>query len=125
MGIIFYLQFMNMTIKEAKEFEDKLDLWEYKKITSCRYNSNDSFEWYQTYRNASGEILYQIFFEFWDFTKFELSGNNAMGVSITILPESDENGRRDLTLSVDWVTDIARVERVAANFYKFVKEQID
>ena len=107
--------------KGIEKLEESLSNKGYKKITSYRVNSDDDFEYYKSFNDKEGRHTYQIFYEFWDFTKW---GGPDWGVSITIMPESCENeeGRRDLTLSVDWVNNIDRVEKVAEAFYNFIIE---
>ena len=69
-------------------------------------------------------MKFQIFFEFWDWTKYRKDGppDFEWSVSLCIMPESCENdvGRRDLHISCDWVTNIDKVERVAAEYYDFI-----
>jgi hypothetical protein len=93
----------------------------YKKLTSCKSKDRDDFEWFKAVKYKNGDLKYQIFFEFWDFTKY---GGPDWGVSVTIMPESvkDSVGRRDLELSVDWSEDIDRVEKAAEGFYKFIRK---
>jgi hypothetical protein len=122
-----------MTLQELKDFESKLSSAGYKKITSCKATETDDYEYYKAfYRDAvnldedkSDRLKYQIFFEVWDFEKYQ--EGNGYSVSITIMPEScnDNVGRRDLKLSVDWSTDIERVEKAAEEFYNFLITKID
>lgn len=117
-----------MTREEIKLFEDRLVEHGYKKIYQCKATQSDDFEYYKAFYGYDDDypIQYQIFFEFWDFEKY---GDIPTGwsVSVTILPESCKNdvGRRDFKLSVDWSTDIERVERVAQKFYEFLLENVD
>lgn len=122
-----------MTQKELQEFEARLSSAGYKKIASCKATEIDDYEYYKAfYRDAanldegkSDRLKYQIFFEIWDFEKYQ--AGNGYSVSITIMPESCRNnvGRRDLKLSVDWSTDIERVEKAAEEFYNLLVTKID
>ena len=111
----------NMIPSRVEEFEKELKEKGYKKLDSCKAKDRDSFEWYKAFRYKNGNLKYQIFFEFWDFVKY---GYSEWGVSVTVMPESCEDnvGRRDLELSVDWVEDIDKIEKVADSFYKFIRK---
>lgn len=100
-------------------FEKELKAKGYKKIESCKSEADDDYEWYRAFRN-DGELMYQIFFQFWNFDKY--SAGAGWSVSISIMPESCNNhvGRRDLNMSVDWSTNIEKVEKVAEGFYEFI-----
>ena len=119
---------MRMQKSDIEKVESKLEKCGYKKITSCKANMDDEYEWFKPFyypdRDDWGErvIKYQIFFEFWNFDKY-LPGE-GWGISVTIMPDSCEEdvGRRDLELSVDWADDIERVEKVAEKFYEFIRE---
>ena len=116
-----------MHLKEIREFEGRLESYGYRKITSCKAKDRDDFEWYKAFysgekdENDEDILLYQVFFEFWNFMKY---GGGHWGISVTVLPESVRNnaGRRDLELSVDWLTDIDKVEEVAKGFYEFISK---
>lgn len=122
-----------MTAQELKEFEAKLSSVGYKKITSCKATETDDYEYYKAfYRDAvnldedkEDRLKYQIFFQIWDFEQYMKDAGYS--VSITIMPESCRNnvGRRDLKLSVDWSTDIERVEKAAEEFYNLLITKID
>lgn len=122
-----------MTARELKEFEAKLSSAGYKKITSCKATETDDYEYYKAfYRDAANldedkddRLKYQIFFQIWDFEQY--FQGNGYSVSITIMPESCRNnvGRRDLKLSVDWSTNIERVEKAAEEFYNLLITKID
>lgn len=122
-----------MTAQELKEFEAKLSSVGYKKITSCKATETDDYEYYKAfYRDAvnldedkEDRLKYQIFFQIWDFEQYMKDAGYS--VSITIMPESCRNnvGRRDLKLSVDWSTDIERVEKAAEEFYNLLVTKID
>lgn len=107
-----------MSIEEKENLEAILKSKGYRKIESCKITHDDDYEWYKAFYDKD-ELLYQIFFEFWDWTKY---GENHWGVSVTISPESCRNdvGRRDLALSVDWNQDVERMERLAKDFYEFI-----
>lgn len=121
------------TAREIKEFETKLLSAGYKKITSCKATETDDYEYYKAfYRDAvnldedkEDRLKYQIFFQIWDFEQYMKDAGYS--VSITIMPESCRNnvGRRDLKLSVDWSTDIERVEKAAEEFYNLLVTKID
>ena len=110
-----------MIPSRVEGFEKELQEKGYKKLDSCKAKDRDSFEWYKAFRYKNGNLKYQIFFEFWDFVKY---GYSEWGVSVTVMPESCEDnvGRRDLELSVDWVEDIDKIEKVADSFYKFIRK---
>ena len=93
----------------------------YRKLYTCKSKEHDTFEMFKAFKYRNGDLKYQLFFEFWDFTKY---GGPDWGVSITVIPESCENnvGRRDLELSVDWAFDIDRVEKAAEGFYRFIRK---
>lgn len=110
----------------------------YRRITNCKATDNDDFEYYKAFYepdsdpDEENQLKYQIFFEFWDFTKYshfrpDITDENGFGISVTVLPESCQNfvGRRDLKLGVGWTTDINRVEKVAEKFYEFLKKYVD
>lgn len=109
----------NMTLKEIESFESKLKEKGYEKIQTCKIESHDDYEWYKAFRDSNG-FKYQIFFCFWDFEKYH--DPSGWSVSVIISPESCENnvGRRDLYLSVDWSTNIHKVEQCAEMFYHFI-----
>jgi len=115
-----------MTYKEIQTFESKLEERGYRKIKSAKAELTDDYEWYKAFYGSENEdypIKYQIFFCFWDFTKYrEDDPNFHWSVSIIIIPEScrDQVGRRDLHLSVNWSTNIEKVEICAENFYEFI-----
>ena len=121
-----------MNKQQLDKFEQKL--WErgYKKITSCKATQSDDYEYYKAFYDNDKEypLQYQIFFEFWDFSIYKdriPDEENWYKVSITIMPESCKNnvGRRDLSLSVDWDTNIEKVEKVAQKFYEFLITEVD
>ena len=117
-----------MTKEDKEKFEQRLSDRGYKKITQAKSQSEDDYEYYKAFYkddpDAEYRLKYQIFFQFWDFEKYRRNDqpNFAWSVSIAILPESCENdvGRRDLLLTVDWSTNIDKVERVAAGYYDFI-----
>lgn len=115
-----------MTYKEIQAFESKLKEKGYKKIKSAKAELTDDYEWYKAFYGSGNEdypIKYQIFFCFWNFTQHRDDDPNfAWSVSIVIIPESccDQVGRRDLHLSVDWSTNIDKVEKCAEEFYEFI-----
>lgn len=117
-----------MTYKEIQAFESKLQDKGYKKIKSAKAESTDDYEWYKAFYDYSKDeypLKYQIFFCFWDFTKHQpLDISVGWSVSIVIMPESCENnvGRRDLRMSVDWSTNIEKVETCAEEFYNFIRK---
>lgn len=109
-----------MRIEDIEKLERTLEGRGYKKIASCKVTEEDDYEWYKAFRDENGDLKYQIFFEIWDFRKY---GEEHVGVSVTVMPESvkDGVGRRDLKLSVTWTEDVERVEDAAEKFYDFVK----
>ena len=113
------------TFEEIQSFEKDLESRGYRKITATKATANDEFEWYKpSYceNREEWELRYQIFFQFWNFEKYQKG--LGWSVSVMVMPESTINdvGRRDLELSVDWAMDIDRVERCAEKFYDFVRE---
>ena len=108
-----------MHIEDITKIENNLAERGYKKIKTCKVKDHDDFEWYKAFRYKNGDLKYQIFFEFWDFTKY---GGPDWGVSVTIMPESVRNdvGRRDLELSTDWLHKIDKVEVAAKKFYNLI-----
>ena len=110
-----------MKIEDIEPFEQLLASKGYRKIYQSKAKSQDTYEWYKAFRDSDYELKYQIFFEFWDFTKY---GENYWGLSICIMPESCKNdvGRRDLELSVDWATNLEKVEKTAEKYYDFITE---
>ena len=111
-----------MSIEEKENLEAILQSKGYRKIESCKITYNDDYEWYKAFYDDEHELLYQIFFEFWDWAKYNRHDVVPWGVSVTISPESCRNnvGRRDLALSVDWDQDVERIERLAKDFYEFI-----
>lgn len=117
-----------MTTEDKEKFEQALADRGYKKITQAKSQSEDDYEYYKAFYkddpDAEYWLKYQIFFQFWDWMKYRQDGlpDFEWSVSIAILPESCENyvGRRDLLLTVDWSTNIDKVERVAAEYYDFI-----
>ena len=108
-----------MTKEDKEKFEQALADRGYKKITQAKAELNDDYEWYKAFRDKDCELLYQTFFCFWDFEKYR--NGAGWSVSIIIMPNSIDNlGRRDLSMSVDWSTNIDKVERVAAEYYDFI-----
>ena len=117
-----------MTYEEILKFEEQLEQRGYRKIKSAKAELTDDYEWYKAFRGNEvpdeyHNLKYQIFFCFWDFTKYrERDPNFAWSVSVVIIPESCYNqaGRRDLHMSVDWSTNIDKVEKCAEGFYEFI-----
>lgn len=111
-----------MTHTEIIEFESQLESLGYRKIKSAKAEDRDDYEWYKAFRDKDYNLLYQIFFCFWDFEKYHL--DTGWSVSVVIMPESCENdvGRRDLNLSVDWSTNIDKVEKAAEMFYDTIRK---
>lgn len=111
-----------MIFEKIQEFEYFLKDNGYKKITSSKAESRDDYEWYKAFRNNKGELLYQIFFCFWNFEQYRI--RTGWSVSVIIMPESciDNVGRRDLQLSVDWSTNLTKVEQAAKMFYKTIRK---
>lgn len=115
-----------MTYEEILKFEEQLEQKGYRKIKSAKAELTDDYEWYKAFYGSGNEdypLKYQIFFCFWDFTKYREDDQNfAWSVSIVIIPESCHNqvGRRDLHLSVDWSLNIEKVEICAEDFYEFI-----
>jgi len=115
-----------MTHEEIVAFESKLEKRGYKKIKSAKAKLTDDYEWYKAFygsRNEDYPLKYQIFFCFWNFAQYRYEDPNfAWSISIVIIPESCCNnvGRRDLHLSVDWSTNIEKVEFCAEDFYEFI-----
>lgn len=105
-----------MTNRELKDFEELLRKYRYRKITTCKVEVMDDYEWYKVFRNAQDETEYQIFFCFWNFGKY--LPDAGWKISVIIVPNGD--GRIDLHLSTDWMHDISRVEKCATEFYKTV-----
>ena len=112
-----------MTKEELDKVEKQLTEHGYRKISGCKYKNSDDYEYYKSFRDKE-DLKYQIFFEVWNFEKYQHGAGYS--VSVSVMPESvrDNVGRRDLQLFVDWSTDIERVEKAAEMFYDFVK-QID
>lgn len=115
-----------MTHEDVKAIESKLKEKKYKRITQCKAEEHDDYEWYKAFYDYSKDeypLKYQIFFCFWDFSKYEHYDKTfCWSVSIIIMPESCENdvGRRDLNMSVNWSDNIEKVETCAEEFYEFI-----
>lgn len=117
-----------MTTEDKEKFEQGLAESGYKKIKQAKVEASDDYECYKAFYkddpDAEYRLKYQIFFEFWDWTKYRKDGppDFEWSVSLCIMPESCENdvGRRDLHISCDWVTNVDKVERVAAEYYDFI-----
>lgn len=117
-----------MTTNDKEKFEQGLAERGYKKITQAKSEGRDDYEYYKAFykddEDAEYRLKYQIFFEFWDWTKYRKDGPPGFewSVSLCIMPESCENdvGRRDLHICCDWVTNVDKVERVAAEYYDFI-----
>ena len=111
-----------MDTKDITGLEKQLEDRGYNKITIFKNEANDDYEWYKAFYRSDGVLKYQIFFQFWCWEKYR--AGDGWGISVTIMPESCENnvGRRDLNLSVDWLDDIWRVEKVASRLYDFIIE---
>lgn len=111
----------DLTDKEVHSFEEILESRGYKKILSSKYNSDDDYEYYKAVYDDEENLSYQIFFKFWDFEKY--CAGSGYSVSVAIMPISlDGLERRDLNLSVDWATDVDKIELLAEKFYKFITE---
>lgn len=108
-----------MTKEVLDNFEKKLIEQGYKKITVAKVTHNDAYEYYKAFYNGD-ELKYHIFFEIWDFEKYQT--NAGYSVSVTIMPDSikDYVGRRDLKLSTDYCLHISTVEKVASDFYDMI-----
>lgn len=120
-----------MTDKEIKEFESNLEKEGYKKIKSAKAEPTDNYEWYKAFYGSGNEdypLKYQVFFCFWDFGKYRSNDPNLdWSVSIVIIPEScaDGVGKRDLHvlhMSVEWSTNIKKVETCAEEFYNLIRK---
>ena len=111
-----------MNQNELSVFENRLIDKGYKKIYSAKYDPDDDYEYYIPVRDPeTGDLKYQIFFEFWNFEKYKTDA--GWSVSLTIMPESVSGlGRRDLNISADWITDIEKVELLAMQFYNFINQ---
>ena len=115
-----------MTKKELAQFEEKLVAAGYKKITSAKATPDDEYEYYKAFYEKEDSAIYeerpkyQIFFEIWDFEKYRYLAGYS--VSSVIIPDSitEDAGRRDLHLSVDWNDDIEKTEAMAEQFYNFL-----
>lgn len=112
-----------MTREEIELFEDRLVEHGYKKITTCKVTQMDDFEYFKPFYCDDGEspIAYQIFFEFWDFTKYE-DIPQEWDISLVILKGGLD--RVDLKISSDWLIDIKKVEQIAEDFYEFCLRNI-
>ena len=108
-----------MSEKELKDFEEKLINHGYKKVTCGKVTYNDDYEYYKPFYD-NDNVKYQIFFEIWNFEKYQMGA--GFSLSVTILPEScvDNVGRRDLKLSTDYCDNIEIIEYVAYEFYKTI-----
>lgn len=108
-----------MTKEVLDNFEEKLIEQGYKKMTVAKATSTDDYEYYKAFYDGD-ELKYQIFFEIWNFEKYQT--NAGYSVSVTIMPNSikDYVGRRDLKLSTDYCLHINTVERVASDFYDMI-----
>ena len=110
-----------MTRQEAFEFKDLLVKSGYTRTgyITCETERGE-FHYYQAFRYKNGKLKYQLFFTFWSFPVPEQSWS----VSVIVLPESCEDnvGRRDLHLSVDWSTNLEKVEKVAEGYYRFIRK---
>ena len=114
-----------MTFEETKLFESQLLAKGYRYIHSGKAEYHDDYEYYKAYyvkTSDNREVAYQIFFCFWNFEKYQPGAGYS--VSIIVMPDSctDDVGRRDLHLSVDWFNDIERVEKCAASFYIWISK---
>ena len=112
----------NMTYNEIVKFETLLEERGYRKIYQAKSELTDDYEWYKAFRDKEQTLLYQIFFCFWDFEQYQKDA--GWSVSVNVMPESCINnvGRRDLSLSVDWSTDLEKVEKAAELFYETIKK---
>lgn len=112
--------FQMMTKEVLDNFEEKLIEHGYKKITVGKATSTDEYEYYKAFYDYDDELKYQIFFEIWNFEKYQ--PNAGYGVSVTIIPDSVRNyvGRRDLKLSTDYCLYVKTVEKVASAFYDMI-----
>lgn len=108
-----------MTKEVLDNFEKKLIEQGYKKITVAKVTSTDDYEYYKAFYDGD-ELKYQIFFEIWNFEKYQPDAGYS--VSVTVIPDSIRNyvGRRDLKLSTDYCLRINTVEKVASDFYDMI-----
>ena len=100
-------------------FEEKLIEHGYKKTIVGKATSTDDYEYYKAFYGDEG-VKYQIFFEIWNFEKYQPDAGYS--VSVTVIPDSIRNyvGRRDLKLSTDYCLRINTVEKVASDFYDMI-----
>jgi hypothetical protein len=111
-----------MTLQEIQKLEKRLEKKGYKKLVrSCKAEDRDDWEWYKAFYDKDKECKYQIFFCFWNFEQFQKDAGYS--VSVIVIPNSTKDyvGRRDLHLSVDWSTNLVRVENCAEQFYAFIR----
>ena len=108
-----------MTKEELSKFENELIQHGYKKTSVGKATDRDDYEYYKAFYDGE-ELKYQIFFEIWNFEKYQTSAGYS--VSVTIIPDSIRNyvGRRDLKLSTDYCTKPNIVEKVASDFYDMI-----
>ena len=113
-----------MTANELETLEKTLIERGYKKIKTCLYGEED-YDVYKAFRDEEGELKYQIFYQVWEFERYQRGAGYS--TSVAIMPDSiiDNVGRRDLELSTDYarsIDGIEKVEKIADAYYRFITE---
>ena len=110
-----------------QEFEQKLLERGYKK-SSVFLVSKEDYDVYRAIRDKEGEVIYQIFYRFWDWTKYnppKLTEEYEASIDLVIMPCFD--GRADLTISScdsNAHLDIDKMEKLAEEYYQFIIERL-
>ena len=121
-----------MTKQAMLDFEQKLLSRGYKKWTQALYSTED-YDVSRLIRDEEGEDKYQIIFRFWDWAKYrcsfpavEVAEKYECSVDLVIMP-CGLDCRADIILSSfdrEIITDVERVEKMAEEYYQFIKEQV-
>ena len=116
-----------MTKKAMQDFEKMLLGRGYRKWTSALYGTED-YDVSRMVKDEAGEDKYQIIFRFWDWTIYErpeLSGENEASIDLVVMPCFD--GRADLEISScsrEIQLDVERMEKLAEDYYEFIKARL-
>lgn len=120
-----------MTAKQLEKLEVKLAKMGYTKYVGRIPIRREDYHWGQgfNYYKESGGMTpaYQVFFCIYDWRKYGDRAigkykNHEIGVQIIIIMGNWFDGHADLELSED--RDIKKIEKVAASYYEWVKENL-
>jgi hypothetical protein len=114
-----------MTKEELYQLEEKL-----KERGYCRHPSINSADYalFKTFgesKHEGGRPNYLIFFNIYDFTKYNHSPHNPYSCSPSVMLSRTIDERFDLQMSTTYCNDIDKVESLAEKFLKWAEQNIE